>query len=138
MKSRYEMEPERREAAKQDMIETVTNTLKQNFYIITQDYTPVGLKGYNPVFVHNESVSKYNTKYENGVQGGTIDPSVTYYGANGNVWGFKCPTLTRHIWNKLYFSYAYPHYTEWLQSDGTTHENWYSEDVKDMYLSCWW
>lgn len=138
MKPRQAMTPERREAAKQNMIETVTNTLKQNFYIITQDFTPVGLKGYEPVFVHNESVSKYNSKFANGVSNGTLDPSVPYYGANGNVWGFKCPTLTRHIWNKLYFSYAYPHYTEWLQSDGKTHENWYSEDVNGMYLSCWW
>ena len=138
MKPRFNMDPEQREAVKQNMIETVTNTLKQNFYIITGDFTPVGLKGYTPVFVHNESVSKYNTKYTNGVQNGTLDASIPYFGVNGSVWGFKCPTLTRHIWNKLYFSQAYPHYSEWVLSNGATHENWYNEDVNEMFLVCWW
>ena len=138
MKSRANMEPTEREAVKQNMIETVTNTLKQNFYIITKDFTPIGLKGYEPVFVHNESVNSYNTKFNTGVENGTLNPSIPYYGTNGNIWGLKCPTLTRHIWNKLYFSQAYPHYPEWVQSNGATHENWYSEDVNEMFLVCWW
>lgn len=138
MKPRANMSPEQREAAKQNMIETITNTFKQNFYIITGDFTPVGLKGYQPVFVHNESVSKYNTKYANGVASGALDPSIPYFGTQGSVWGLKCPTLTRHIWNKLYFSSAYPHYGEWVRSNGASHANWYNEDVNEMYLVCWW
>ena len=138
MKPRFNMTPEQREAAKQNMIETVTNTFRQNFYIITGDFTPVGLKGYEPVFIHNESVSKYNAKFNTGVENGTLNPSIPYYGTNGNIWGLKCPTLTRHIWNKLYFSQAYPHYGEWVQSNGATHENWYNEDVNELFLVCWW
>ena len=138
MKPRQNMTPEQREAAKQNMIEAVTNTLKQNFYIITKDFTPIGLKGYEPVFIHNESVNKYNSKYNSGVENGSLDASIPYFGAQGNVWGFKCPTLTRHIWNKLYFSAAYPHYSEWVQSHGATHDNWYTEDINTLYLVCWW
>ena len=138
MKNRAEMTPEQREAAKANMIETVTNTFKQNFYIIKGDWTPVGLKGYNPVLLHNNSVNKYNTQYNTGVQNGTLDGTIPYYGTNGSVWGFKCPTLTRHLWNKLFFSQAYPHYEEWILSGGEQHQDWYHEDVNEMYLSCWW
>ena len=138
MKPRFDMTPEEREIAKKNMIDAVVNTTSQNFYIITKDFTPIGLKGYDPVLVHNESVSKYNTKFQSGVSAGNLEADIPYAGTNGNVWGFKCPTLTRHLWNKMYFSHAYPHYEEWVQSSGTQHKYWYYEDVNPKYLSCWW
>ena len=138
MKNRSLMPAEEREAVKQNMIDAVINTTSQNFYIINKDWTPVGLKGYEPVFLHNQSINKYQTAQDVGVANGTLDANVPYAGTNGSVWGIKCPTLTRHIWNKLYFSQAYPHYMEWIQSNGTSHQDWYHEDVNDLYLTCWW
>ena len=138
MKPRAEMEPAEREAVKQNMINAVVNTTSQNFYIIRQDFVPVGLKGYQPVLFHQESLNKYQAKLNEGVANGSIDAANPYAGANGAVWGFKCPTLTRHIWNKLYFSQAYPHYEEWVSSMGAQHPNWYNEDVNDLYMVCWW
>ncbi|MBO4525559.1 MAG: DUF4842 domain-containing protein, partial [Bacteroidales bacterium] len=54
------------------------------------------------------------------------------------IWAFKCPTLTRHMWNKLPLSMAYPHYSEWLESNGSSHQQWNTEDVDSRFLSCWW
>lgn len=138
MKPRANMEPAERDAVKANMIAAVTNTTNQNFYIIKKDFTPIGLKGYEPVLLHNESNNPYNTKYNAGVANGTLDASIPYYGTNGTVWGFKCPTLTRHIWNKMYFSQSYPHYEEWVNSNGAEHKQWYYEDVNEKYLVCWW
>lgn len=139
MKARAEMTPTEREAVKQNMIETVMNTTKQNFYIIADNnYTPVGLKGYDPVFLHPQSQSAYNNKFQQGVENGWLNPSTPYAGTNGAVWGFKCPTLTRHIWNKMYFSQAYPHYTNWVESGGAADADWYHHDVNEKYVVCWW
>ena len=66
------------------------------------------------------------------------DPNNPYDGKGGMVWGVKCPTLTKHVWNKLYFSAAYPHYAEWLESGGKQHNDWYYNDVDGRYLVCWW
>ncbi len=68
----------------------------------------------------------------------SCDPNVPYSGTNGAVWGFKCPTLTRHIWNKLYFSQAYPHYEEWITSGGTQYPDWYVRDIDERFVVCWW
>lgn len=139
MKPRIDMTPEQRELAKQNMINAVVNTTSQNFYIIADgNFTPVGLKGYDPVLIHPESVNAFNNKLQKGIAAGNITADQPYAGLNGAVWGFKCPTLTRHIWNKLYFSQAYPHYEEWVQSNGAAHANWYEEDINEMYLTCWW
>ena len=139
MKPRIDMDPETRQAAKQNMIETVVNTTKQNFYIIADSkFKPVGLKGYDPVLIHSESVSEYNKQFQAGVAAGTLDPNIPYAGTNGAVWGFKCPTLTRHIWNKLYFSQAYPHYEEWITSGGAQYPDWYVRDLNEMFVVCWW
>lgn len=139
MLPRAEMTPEERVAAKQNMIDAVVNTTKQNFYIIADgNFTPVGLKGYDPVFLHPKSESAYNKKYQQGLAAGNLDPNVPYSGTNGAVWGFKCPTLTRHIWNKLYFSQAYPHYEEWITSGGTQYPDWYVRDIDERFVVCWW
>ena len=138
MKPRAAMSPTEREAVKQNMIETVTTTTNQNFYIMKKDFSTIGLKGYDPVFSPAASQSKYNEKYNAGVANGSLDPAIPYYGTNGAVWGIKVPTLTRHIWNKLYFSQAYPHYHDWVSSNGMNYSDWYKHDINEMYLVCWW
>jgi len=138
MKPRIDMTPEQRELAKQNMINAVVNTTSQNFYIINGDWTPVGLKGYDPVLIHPNSSAKYNEKLQQGIAAGTLDASVPYSGTDGAVWGVKCPTLSRHVWDKLYFSHAYPHYEDWLNSGSTQYTDWYESEINDMHLSCWW
>ena len=135
MKDRTQMSAVDSEKAKENMIEAVMNTVSQNFYIVNKDYTPIGLKGYDPVF----PVSNYRSAFNNKISGTTnVTEASPYAGPNGQVWGFKCPTLTKHVWNKLYFSQAYPHYQEWLESKGAQHSDWYYTDVDGRYLSCWW
>ena len=139
MKNRAEMSAVESEKAKQNMIQAVMNTLSQNFYIIAdKNFTPVGLKGYDPVMVHKESEAAYNNKVSTGVASGSIDASNPYAGLNGEVWGFKCPTLTKHVWNKMFFDMAYPLYKEWISSAGASHSDWYYNEVDGKYLSCWW
>lgn len=138
MKNRAYMTQEEKDAARENMINAVIQTTKQNFYIITKEFTPVGLKGYEPVLLHSESQSPYNKKLQSGVADGNINANNPYDGKGGMVWGVKCPTLTKHVWNKLYFSAAYPHYVEWLESGGKQHNDWYYNDVDGRYLVCWW
>lgn len=139
MKSRAGLGSEEREMAKQNMIDAVINTTAQNFYIINGDFTPIGLKGYSPVLIHNESVSKFNSKLSEAISAGDILSSDNpYAGTNGMVWGIKCPTLTRHVWNKLHFSDAYPLYEGWITSMGATNAGWYFTDVDERYLVCEW
>ena len=139
MKSRAKMDSEAREKAKQNMIEAVINTTAQNFYIINGDFTPIGLKGYSPVLIHKESESKFNAKLAEAIGNGNIaDANNPYAGANGMVWGFKCPTLTKHVWNKLYFSQAYPLYEGWVLSNGASNADWYYTDVDERFLVCEW
>ena len=137
MKPRIEMTQEEREAVKQNMISTVVNTQNQNFYIMKKDFSVIGLKGYDPVYSPSASQSKTMEKYNSGVTAGTLDPTIPYAGTNGAVWGFKCPTLTRHIWNKLYFSQGYPEYESWVLSGGATNQKWY-QHVNEKYVVCWW
>ena len=135
MKDRSLMDPVESEKAKENMLEAVMNTVAQNFYIVNKDYTPIGLKGYDPVF----PVTSYETAFNKKMASTSlVSADNPYAGPNGQVWGFKCPTLTKHVWNKLYFSQAYPHYQEWLESNGAMHSDWYYTDVDGRYLSCWW
>ena len=90
------------------------------------------------MLLHSESQSPYNKKLQSGVADGNINANNPYDGKGGMVWGVKCPTLTKHVWNKLYFSAAYPHYVEWLESGGKQHNDWYYNDVDGRYLVCWW
>ncbi len=140
MKPRADMTPEQREAVKQNMIDAVVNTNYQNFYIVKQDYSPVGLKGYAPVDFSVKNYSNYAEKYQQVLSQNLdkLDESTYYMGKNGEVWAFKCPTLTKHVWDKLYFSRAYPHFEEWVTSNGAQYPDWYLTDVNGDYLTCWW
>ena len=64
--------------------------------------------------------------------------TTTYKAKNGMVWGFKCPTLTRHTWELMPFAVAYPHYEEWVKSNGQSHKDWYKSDVNTTALVCEW
>ena len=91
------------------------------------------------MLIHKESVSPFNSKLSEAVSSGNLVSSNNpYAGTNGMVWGFKCPTLTRHVWNKLHFSDAYPLYEGWITSMGANNAGWYFTDVDERYLVCEW
>lgn len=141
MKSRADMTPEESAACKANMMETVVNTINQNFFLVKGDYGAVGLKGYQPLDCAVKDFSKgYKAKYEEIVasHAGDMDQSTTYKAKNGMVWGFKCPVLTRHTWELMPFSVAYPHYEEWVKSNGAVHSDWYKKDVNTTALVCEW
>ena len=141
MKDRAEMTPEESEACKANMMETVVNTTNQNFFLVKGDYGAVGLKGYQPLDCAVKDFNKgYKAKYDEIVaaHSADMDMTTTYKAKNGMVWGFKCPTLTRHTWELMPFSTAYPHYEEWVKSNGTVHADWYKSDVNTTALVCEW
>lgn len=139
MKPRAKMSASESAAAKKNMIDAVVKTENQNFYLINKSWIPVHLKGYTPgdfaVKGHNNYVDKYNEVFA--ANADKLDPTIPYASKEGFVWAIKCPTLTRHLWNKMYFSYAYPRYENWLDSGGKEDQDWYTNYV-DKYLSCWW
>lgn len=142
MKDRAEMTPEESEACKANMMETVVNTTNQNFFLVKGDYGAVGLKGYQPLDCAVKDFNKgYKAKYDEIVaaHSADMDMTTTYKAKNGMVWGFKCPTLTRHTWELMPFSVAYPHYEEWVKSNGQSHKDWYKDaDVNTTALVCEW
>jgi hypothetical protein len=142
MKDRAAMSPQESDACKANMMETVVNTTNQNFFLVKGDYGAVGLKGYQPLDCAVKDFSKgYKAKYEEIVNAHSadMDMTTTYKAKNGMVWGFKCPTLTRHTWELMPFSTAYPHYEEWVKSNGQSHKDWYKDaDVNTTALVCEW
>ena len=131
MKPRAEMTAEQSAAAKQNMIDIVMQTTRQNFYIMLMNYSEICLKGYQPR-------DSYQAKYNEAVAGSTyLSGGSTYYaGSDGQVWGIKAPVLTRHLWEKYPFASAYPKFYSWISGD-TSASDWYL-DYEDQYLSCWW
>ncbi|NLI35365.1 MAG: DUF4842 domain-containing protein [Bacteroidales bacterium] len=105
-----------------DMIEAVTNTEKQNFYIITNSGYEIHLKGYNPTPGY--------TTYATDVTKGNVAMSstATYCTNEGLVWGIKTPVLTGHVWEEVSFYGAYVNYKSFVQSNGVQNKNWYVED----------
>ena len=144
MKARSEMGPEESAACKANMVDAVVNTLSQNFYLVKKDHEPVGLKGYQPLDCPVKGYSKtYKDRYDEMVNNPTyaanLDLSTTYKAANGMVWGFKCPVLTKHTWELMPFAVAYPHYKEWVTSGGTAHADWYKDsEINPVALVCEW
>ena len=141
MKPRYDMDPATREAAKQNMIDAVMNTVAQNFFAVKNDYAPIGLKGYQPLDYKTKDNHNYAEEYTKNFakNAENLDPNTTYVAKNGQVWAIKAPVKTRHAWEKQYFSKAYPHFDAWLASDGEVYPNWYNDKSVDYtYLSCEW
>lgn len=139
-KDRSKMTPEQSQKCLANMIDAVVNTTAQNFFIVTQDWRPIGLKGYLPLDYKTKDNHIYSEEYQKKIDGKDIlDPSVPYVSKTGQVWAFKCPTLTRHIWEKQSFAKAYPLYEGWVTSGGTQNANWYKlENANVSYLSCGW
>ena len=140
MKPRAEMGALEREAAKQNMIEAVMNNMAQNFFVVKKDFAPIGLKGYQPLDYKTKDNHVYANEYTKFYKqnSANLNADIPYVGANGQVWAFKCPVLTRHTWERMYFSNAYPHYLEWVLSDGEESKDWYKNGVNYVYLSCEW
>lgn len=140
MKQRAGMSAEESSAVLENMMNTVYVTTNQNFYIICKDWTPIGLKGYKPGDFKVKGCNSYLDKYNQIVSenSNVLDSTVPYKSKDGLIWAFKCPTLTRHLWNKLNFSSAYPKYMGWMDSNGTENTDWYEEGIDTRYLSCWW
>lgn len=140
MKPRAEMDPVERAAAKQNMIEAVMNNMAQNFFAVKKDFTPIGLKGYQPLDYKTKDNHVYAQEYEKRLNQNLdhLNPDIPFVGSNGQIWAFKCPTLTRHLWERMYFSNAYPHFVEWVQSNGAQAKDWYKTDVDYTYLTCEW
>ena len=140
IKPRVDMSPEESRECLQNMVDAVVNTTAQNFFIVTQDWRPIGLKGYLPLDYKTKDNHIYSEEYQKKIDGKDIlDPSVPYVSKTGQVWAFKCPTLTRHIWEKQSFAKAYPLYEGWVTSGGTQNANWYKlENANVSYLSCEW
>ena len=143
MKNRAKMSAEESAKAKQMMIDAVMNTTSQNFFCLATPkdrndvkLKPVGLKGYAPVLIYSESVDSYNNMLTEGAA--NILSNNPYAGTQGQVWAFKCPTLTKHVWNKMYFDMAYPNYDKWIKSEGTDCADWYNNDIDGRFLVCWW
>lgn len=141
MKARSQMAPAEREAAKQNMIDAVMNTTAQNFFAVKGDFAPIGLKGYQPLDYRTKDNHVYSDEYAKFFAQNAENLSVetTYVAKNGQVWAFKAPVMTRHAWEKQYFSKAYPNYNAWVTSGGAEHEDWYKDDSVDYtFLSCEW
>lgn len=140
MKPRVSMDPAQREAAKQNMIDAAMNTLAQNFFAVKKDYTPIGLKGYEPLDYRTKDNHCYADEYVKNFakNADNLVEDVTYVAKNGQVWAFKAPVQTRHAWEMTYFGNAYPHYHQWAASNGTEAKDWYKTDLNYTYLSCEW
>ena len=141
MKPRADMDPVQREIVKQNMIDAVVNTTAQNFFIVKQDNSAVGLKGYAPLDYPVKGINSYKAKYDEltAANADHLNTANYYEASDGTVWAFKCPTLTKHVWEKLYFGKAYPNYEAWVRSNGAEHQDWYKDaDVDGDLHTCWW
>lgn len=108
----------------------VINTRQQNFFLVTKQGKKnyeIHMQNYAPTEAYAASYSKdLNDKAEGVVV--AKDPNNTYTAADGNVWGFKVPTLTRHATEHTAFTVAYPMYKEWLQNRTASAADWYIID----------
>lgn len=132
MKPRAEMTAEESLLSLKNMIDAVTNTTSQNFYIILKDWRPIGLKGYMPT---DRDQSKYDSTLAS--NSSYLSGDISYYGNDGKVWAFKLPTLTRHAWEKYSFGLAYPKYPNYIATKGAEDVDWYLFP-DDKYITCWW
>ena len=81
MKPRAEMSAEESAKALKNMIDAVNVTTNQNFYIVNNDFSPVGLKGYQPVdFAVKEKPNGYKPRYDQVFAANTdkLDATIPY------------------------------------------------------------
>lgn len=113
--------------------DAVADTRQQNFFIITKqngkEYE-THLAGYKPTGLY----TTYNTDKNDKAAGIEVkkDDSTTYRAADGNVWAFKTPVLTRHTAEHQSFATAYPDYVQWINTGKEEYALWYLLDNANM------
>ena len=108
--------------------ELITDTKKQNFFIVTHDNKEIHMKGYKPTYSY--------TNYDTDSKGLMMD-NVPYCNKNGFVWGIKVPVGIAHASEKVLFSTAYPKFKEWVESDGAKNKDWYLHPAAGKVIRYW-
>ena len=108
--------------------ELITDTKKQNFFIVTHDNKEIHMKGYKPTYSY--------TNYDTDSKGLMMD-NVPYCNKNGFVWGIKVPVGIAHASEKVLFSTAYPKFKEWVESDGAKNKDWYLHPAAGKVIRSW-
>lgn len=130
-KDRSKLSAEESEAQLKAFRDLITDTKKQNFFIVTNTGSgrETHLKGYRPTFLY--------TTYEADSQGLMMD-GVPYCNKNGFVWGVKVPAGVRHAYEEVLFTEAYPKFEEWVESDGAKNSDWYLHPNEDKVVVKYW
>lgn len=114
--------------------DAVADTRQQNFFIVTtqagKEYE-IHLAGYKPTGFY---AAYYNADKNDSAAGVAVekDASTTYRAADGNVWGFKTPVLTRHATEQQSFATAFPNYAQWITTGNENYALWYLLDNANM------
>ncbi len=109
----------------------------QNFFLgcynrYNRSSYEIHMKGYSPS-------PDYTTYDREDALGVAKDNSTTYCGADGSVYGFKVPVMTRHAYEKKPLRRVYPEFQTWFESNGANSSDWYLHpDESNGELCCWW
>lgn len=110
--------------------DAVMDTRMQNFFLCTvqnnKEYE-IHLPNYEPTDSYAASYEADKNDKAEGVEVAK-DNSVKYRAADGNVWAFKTPVLTRHATERQNFGTAYPQYQNWLETGKEEFALWYLID----------
>lgn len=110
--------------------DAVMDTRMQNFFLCTvqnnKEYE-IHLPGYEPT---NSYATSYKLDMNDKAKGVEVakDNSVKYLAADGNVWAFKTPVLTRHATEQQSFATAFPQYKDWMETGKEEFALWYLID----------
>lgn len=109
--------------------DAVMDTRQQNFFLVTEQggkKYEIHLAGYEPTGFY----SSYNADMNDKAAGVEVakDNSTKYRAADGNIWAFKTPVLTRHATEQQNFGVAYPKYQNWLETGKEEFATWYLID----------
>lgn len=113
--------------------DAVMDTRMQNFFLCTEQNSKnyeIHLPGYEPTGFY----TTYDADKNDEAAGDAVpkDNSVKYRAADGNVWAFKTPVLTRHITEQQNFGIAYPKYQDWLETGKEEYALWYLIENANM------
>lgn len=114
--------------------DAVMDTRQQNFFLCTEQAGhkyEIHLAGYEPTDSYAASYEADKNNRAAGVEV-TKDNSVKYRAADGNVWAFKTPVLTRHATEQQSFGTAYPKYQNWLETGKEEFALWYLIENANM------
>lgn len=113
--------------------DAVMNTRMQNFFLCTEQNGKnyeIHLPDYKPTGFYTTYDADKNDKAA-GVEV-VKDNTVKYRAADGNIWAFKTPVLTRHATEQQNFGTAYPKYQNWLETGKEEFALWYLIDNANM------